>query len=100
MARRARATPTIKAIADAGRVRRRSRRLSLRAGMSGLDGHRRDRQPGRNGRAGQPWRRAAARSRDQAAIGFATVAVTDPDSMIAWLDRASQQTRDGRHRHC
>ena len=32
--------------------------------------------------------------RDQAAIGFATVAVMDPDFIIAWLDRASQQSRD------
>src|SRR6185503_18212048 len=32
--------------------------------------------------------------RDQAAIGLATVAVTDPDFVIAWLDRASQQPRD------
>ncbi len=32
--------------------------------------------------------------RDQAAIGLGTVAVTGPDFMIAWLDRASQQSRD------
>jgi hypothetical protein len=32
--------------------------------------------------------------RDQAAIGLATVAVRDPDSTIAWLDRASPQTRE------
>jgi hypothetical protein len=32
--------------------------------------------------------------RDQAAIGLGTVAVTDPDFMIAWLDRASQPSRD------
>lgn len=32
--------------------------------------------------------------RDQAAIGFATAAVTDPDFMIAWLDRAPQKTRE------
>jgi hypothetical protein len=32
--------------------------------------------------------------RDQAAIGLGTVAVMDPDYTIAWLDRASQQTRE------
>jgi len=32
--------------------------------------------------------------RDQAAIGLGTVAVMDPDYAIAWLDRASQQTRE------
>ena len=32
--------------------------------------------------------------RDQAAIGLATVAVVDPDYMIAWLDRAPQKTRE------
>jgi len=32
--------------------------------------------------------------RDQAAIGIATVAVTDPDYFIAWLDRAPQKTRE------
>ena len=32
--------------------------------------------------------------RDQAAIGLGTVAVMDPDSMIAWLDRASPQSRE------
>ena len=32
--------------------------------------------------------------RDQAAIGLGTVAVMDPDYMIAWLDRTSQQSRD------
>jgi HEAT repeat protein len=32
--------------------------------------------------------------RDQAAIGLATVAVMDPDHTIAWLDRASQDTRE------
>jgi HEAT repeat protein len=32
--------------------------------------------------------------RDQAAIGLATVAVIDPDFMIAWLDRASPQSRE------
>jgi HEAT repeat protein len=31
---------------------------------------------------------------EQAAIGLGTVAVTDPDFMIAWLDRASQPARD------
>jgi hypothetical protein len=32
--------------------------------------------------------------RDQAAIGLATVAVGDPDRMIAWLNRAPQKTRE------
>ena len=32
--------------------------------------------------------------RDQAAIGLGTVAVRDPDFVIAWLDRASQPARD------
>ena len=32
--------------------------------------------------------------RDQAAIGLATVAVIDPEYMIAWLDRAPQPSRD------
>ena len=32
--------------------------------------------------------------RDQAAIGLGTVAVMDPDYLIAWLDRAPQQTRE------
>lgn len=32
--------------------------------------------------------------RDQAAIGLGTVAVMNPDSLIAWLDRAPQKTRD------
>ena len=32
--------------------------------------------------------------RDQAAIGLGTVAVMDPDYTIAWLDRASPQTRE------
>ena len=32
--------------------------------------------------------------RDQAAIGLGTVAVMNPDSMIAWLDRASPQSRE------
>ena len=32
--------------------------------------------------------------RDQAAIGLGTVAVMDPDYTIAWLDRASQKTRE------
>ncbi len=31
--------------------------------------------------------------RDQAAIGLGTVAVMDPESMIAWLDRAAQKQR-------
>lgn len=32
--------------------------------------------------------------RDQAAIGLGTVAVTDPDFLIAWLDRAPLKTRE------
>ena len=32
--------------------------------------------------------------RDQAAIGLGTVAVMDPNYMIAWLDRAPQKTRE------
>jgi HEAT repeat protein len=32
--------------------------------------------------------------RDQAAIGLGTIAVMDPDSMIAWLDRAPQASRE------
>lgn len=32
--------------------------------------------------------------RDQAAIGLGTVAVTNPSYLIAWLDRAPQQTRE------
>jgi hypothetical protein len=32
--------------------------------------------------------------RDQAAIGIGSVAVMDPDYLIAWLDRAPQKTRE------
>ena len=32
--------------------------------------------------------------RDQAAIGLATVAVLDPDHMMAWLDRSPQKSRE------
>jgi HEAT repeat protein len=32
--------------------------------------------------------------RDQAAIGFGTVAVTNPDFMLGWLDRAPQASRE------
>jgi hypothetical protein len=32
--------------------------------------------------------------RDQAAIGLGTLAIMDPDSMVAWLDRAPQAARE------
>lgn len=65
----------------------------LRAGMAGLTAI----AGGGNQAATAALVGLAARGgvlRDQAAIGLGTVAVTDPDHMIAWLDRAPQPSRE------
>lgn len=84
--------PALKAIVEAVTAPAASAAV-VRAGLSGLtavagSGH----QPAMGALVSVAERGGVVR--DQAAIGLATVAVLDPEYMIAWLDRMPQQSRD------